>query len=80
MLLGILAWNLCAFVLAYFYYKFRNHQKAKKWDAMTPAEKAEYLATTTDEGNKRSDSRSNPLSLGMTNVSLLLRLDFRFAY
>ncbi|KAI9148210.1 major facilitator superfamily transporter [Paramyrothecium foliicola] len=36
----------------YFYYNWRNRQKAKKWDAMTPEEQHHYRATTTDGGNK----------------------------
>ncbi|KAF8201403.1 allantoate permease [Pholiota molesta] len=39
------------------YYLWRNKQKAKRWDAMTSEQKSEYLATTTDIGNKRLDFR-----------------------
>ncbi|KAF1959709.1 major facilitator superfamily transporter [Byssothecium circinans] len=41
----------------YFYYRWRNSQKAKKWDAMTEEEKEIYRKTTTDAGNKRLDFR-----------------------
>lgn len=37
----------------YFYYRWRNKSKAKKWDAMTPEEQHIYRTTTTDDGNKR---------------------------
>ncbi|KAL2158875.1 hypothetical protein VTH06DRAFT_4067 [Thermothelomyces fergusii] len=39
------------------YYVFRNRQRDKKWNAMTPEERLRYLATTTDQGNKRLDFR-----------------------
>ncbi|KAI1260642.1 major facilitator superfamily transporter [Xylariaceae sp. FL1019] len=41
----------------YWYYRRRNAQKAKVWDAMTAAEQDEYRKTTTDIGNKRLDFR-----------------------
>ncbi|POY75222.1 hypothetical protein BMF94_1854 [Rhodotorula taiwanensis] len=57
-LLGITAFNL---LLMYpgvgAYYKFRNRQKAKQWNALTTAEKRNYLETTTDEGCRRLDFR-----------------------
>jgi len=39
------------------YYMWRNKQRAKLWNAMTPEEQAHYLATTTDVGNRRLDFR-----------------------
>ncbi|KAF8551765.1 allantoate permease [Imleria badia] len=39
------------------YYIWRNRQRAKIWDAMTPEEKAHYLNTTKDVGNRRLDFR-----------------------
>ncbi|KAH7087588.1 major facilitator superfamily transporter [Paraphoma chrysanthemicola] len=41
----------------YFYYRWRNNSKAKKWDAMNEEERDIYTKTTTDEGNKRLDFR-----------------------
>ncbi|KAI0404530.1 major facilitator superfamily transporter [Xylaria palmicola] len=41
----------------YLYYRWRNSQKEKEWDAMTPEEQYEYRKTTTDVGNKRLDFR-----------------------
>ncbi|CED82286.1 Permease of the major facilitator superfamily [Phaffia rhodozyma] len=55
-LIGILCFNLIiVYPGTYFYYGWRNASKNKIWDAMTSEEKSEYLATTTDEGNKRLD-------------------------
>ncbi|KAI0064887.1 allantoate permease [Artomyces pyxidatus] len=39
------------------YYIWRNRQKARVWDAMTPEEQVKYLETTTDVGNRRLDFR-----------------------
>ncbi|KAG2112311.1 allantoate permease [Suillus discolor] len=39
------------------YYIWRNRQRAKIWDAMTTEERAHYLSTTKDVGNRRLDFR-----------------------
>lgn len=39
------------------YYLWRNKQRDKIWNAMTSEQKAEYLATTKDVGNRRLDFR-----------------------
>lgn len=49
--------NIALYVLVKLYYIFRNKHKARKWEAMTTEERLEYLANTTDKGNKRLDFR-----------------------
>jgi hypothetical protein len=61
----------------FFYYRWRNNTKAKKWDAMTPEQQHEYRQTTTDTGNKRYDAL-NGCSMGI-DANVAGRLDFRFA-
>lgn len=39
------------------YYVWRNKERDRKWSALSEDEKLEYLATTTDEGNRRLDFR-----------------------
>ncbi|KAH7882334.1 allantoate permease [Phlebopus sp. FC_14] len=39
------------------YYVWRNRQRAKIWDAMTPEEHSHYLSTTKEVGNRRLDFR-----------------------
>ncbi|KAG2137400.1 allantoate permease [Suillus bovinus] len=39
------------------YYIWRNRQRARIWDAMTTQERAHYLSTTKDVGNRRLDFR-----------------------
>jgi len=56
-LLYILAANLVLWLFAKAYFVIRNKHKAAQWDALSPAEKDNYLATTTDEGNRRLDFR-----------------------
>ncbi|KAM0255378.1 hypothetical protein ACHAQJ_005820 [Trichoderma viride] len=56
-LLAITAISIAWYVFTKFYYIWRNKQRDLKWDAMTQEEKLHYLATTTDEGNKRLDFR-----------------------
>ncbi|KAL2259279.1 hypothetical protein VTK26DRAFT_7105 [Humicola hyalothermophila] len=56
-LLGILCMNIVLYCLVKAYYVFRNKQRDRKWNAMTEEERLNYLATTTDQGNKRLDFR-----------------------
>ncbi|KAK4130237.1 MFS general substrate transporter [Trichocladium antarcticum] len=56
-LLSILCMNIVLYSLVKTYYVLRNRYRDKKWNAMTPEERLHYLATTTDEGNKRLDFR-----------------------
>ncbi|KAG8756359.1 hypothetical protein FRC12_010601 [Ceratobasidium sp. 428] len=54
-LASIAVWNVILFFLVKLYYIQRNKWKAARWNAMTTDEKAHYLETTTDKGNKRLD-------------------------
>ncbi len=56
-LLYIVIGNLALWAFAKAYFVLRNKSKAAKWDALSPAERDHYLATTTDEGNRRLDFR-----------------------
>ena len=52
-LLGLVAYNMALIVLSKGYYMWRNSTREKIWGAMSPSERAHYLATTKDLGNKR---------------------------
>ncbi|KAG8679693.1 hypothetical protein FRC09_018791, partial [Ceratobasidium sp. 395] len=54
-LAGIAVWNVILFFLVKLYYIQRNKWKATRWNVMTTDEKAHYLETTKDKGNKRLD-------------------------
>ncbi|CAE6435676.1 unnamed protein product [Rhizoctonia solani] len=54
-LVGITCWNIVLFCLVKLYYVQRNQWKAAQWNKMTNEEKAHYLETTSDKGNKRLD-------------------------
>jgi sugar phosphate permease len=51
-LIGICVYNIALFVFGKFFYVWRNKVRDRQWSSMTEAEQREYLATTTDEGNK----------------------------
>lgn len=56
-LIGICVYNVFLIVGIKAFYVLINRYRAKKWDAMSKDEKENYLATTTDKGNKRLDFR-----------------------
>ncbi|KAJ6091622.1 hypothetical protein N7467_003591 [Penicillium canescens] len=47
--------TIVAYILAKAYYVARNRWKKTQWEKLTAEEKATYLQTTTDQGNKRLD-------------------------
>jgi hypothetical protein len=47
--------TIVAYILAKAYYVARNRWKKAQWEKLTAEEKATYLQTTTDQGNKRLD-------------------------
>ena len=56
-LLSILVLNIFLYLGTKVYYVKRNAYRDRKWDAMSEDQKMVYVATTTDEGNKRLDFR-----------------------
>ncbi|CAI7622986.1 unnamed protein product [Penicillium glandicola] len=54
-LIAINVATMVAYALAKLYYVRRNQWKKAQWDKLTSEEKATYLNTTTDQGNKRLD-------------------------
>ncbi|KAG0650957.1 putative transporter [Hyphodiscus hymeniophilus] len=56
-LLSILIGNIFLYLGSKLYYVKRNAYRDRKWNSMDQEKKLIYLATTTDEGNKRLDFR-----------------------
>ncbi|KNG88775.1 hypothetical protein ANOM_002799 [Aspergillus nomiae NRRL 13137] len=56
-LVALVAMNISIYLFTKAYYVWRNASRDRKWNAMSEEEKRVYLATTTDEGNKRLDFR-----------------------
>ncbi|KAL4793149.1 major facilitator superfamily domain-containing protein [Aspergillus venezuelensis] len=56
-LVGLISSNMVIYLLTKVYYVWRNKSRARRWDSMSESQQLEYLATTTDEGNKRLDFR-----------------------
>ncbi|CAK7224939.1 hypothetical protein SBRCBS47491_005724 [Sporothrix bragantina] len=56
-LLALNVWNMFLVAFMFVYYPWRNRQKARVWDAMSPAEKDAYIAETVDTGARRLDFR-----------------------
>ena len=56
-LLFLLLINILLYLGTKVYYVKRNSYRDRRWNSMTEEQKLDYLATTTDEGNKRLDFR-----------------------
>ncbi|KAE9375244.1 MFS general substrate transporter [Stipitochalara longipes BDJ] len=56
-LVAICLGNIGLYLVTKVYYVWRNKTRDAKWNAMSEAERLNYLATTTDQGNKRLDFR-----------------------
>ncbi|KZV74111.1 MFS general substrate transporter [Peniophora sp. CONT] len=56
-LIGVNCANLALYALTWFFYRTLNKRRDKTWDRMSTEERAQYLDTTKDEGNKRLDFR-----------------------
>jgi hypothetical protein len=56
-LIGVTALNLVLYSLAKGYYVWKNARRERIWGGMSAEERAEYLKTTKDQGNKRLDFR-----------------------
>ncbi|KAL0935745.1 major facilitator superfamily transporter [Colletotrichum truncatum] len=56
-LVGIASLNIAIYVSAKLYYVWRNKQRDRIWEAMSPEERQRYMDTTTDKGSKRLDFR-----------------------
>jgi hypothetical protein len=56
-LLALLILNIFLYLGTKAYYVKRNAYRDRKWGAMSEDEKMKYLATTSDEGNKRLEFR-----------------------
>ncbi|CAO1624228.1 unnamed protein product [Parajaminaea phylloscopi] len=56
--MAILGVAVCGqYLFIYFYYKWRNASRERKWSAMTKEEQIQYLEVHRDDGNKRLDFR-----------------------
>ncbi|GAM41001.1 hypothetical protein TCE0_041f13781 [Talaromyces pinophilus] len=56
-LIGIASLSLFLFLFAKVYYDLKNYYRARKWNAMSSAERDAHLAANKDSGNKRLDFR-----------------------
>ncbi|RAO67577.1 uncharacterized protein BHQ10_003589 [Talaromyces amestolkiae] len=54
-LIAINVATIVVYALAKVYYEARNRWKKARWEKLSPQEKAHYLETTSDLGNKRLD-------------------------
>ena len=75
-LLGLIAYNIVLILSSKMYYVRRNAWREKAWRGMSEREKAEYLSTTTDKGNKRYVERTRAGALHRR--SMLIARQTRF--
>ncbi|OGE54228.1 hypothetical protein PENARI_c006G05855 [Penicillium arizonense] len=54
-LIGIACWSMVMFIIAKYYYVWRNKKNASIWDNMSSEERQRYVAENKDLGNKRVD-------------------------
>ncbi|KAJ6009515.1 hypothetical protein N7499_005086 [Penicillium canescens] len=54
-LIGIACWSLVMFIIAKYYYVWRNKKNASIWNNMSSEERQRYVAENKDLGNKRVD-------------------------
>ena len=56
-LVALVVTNIFIYLFTKAYYVWRNSQRERRWNVLSDEQKADYLTTTTDEGNKRLDFR-----------------------
>ncbi|KAI0784919.1 MFS general substrate transporter [Abortiporus biennis] len=56
-LIGVCVMNIVLYGLTYLFYRTINKRREKIWNAWTPQQRQEYLATTKDQGNQRINFR-----------------------
>ncbi|OQE30000.1 hypothetical protein PENSTE_c002G04433 [Penicillium steckii] len=56
-LIAIAAWSMVMYVIAWYYYEWRNKKNAAVWNNMDSEERERYLAENSHRGNKRLDFR-----------------------
>lgn len=77
-LLALVAYNIILIISAKLYYRSRNARREKIWGRMSEGDRAYYLETTTDQGNKRCVATLESFVLMTANPTE--RLDFRFVH
>jgi hypothetical protein len=78
-LIGIAVWNIVLYFLTYGYYEYRNRQRDKVWNAMSPQEQADYVRGFLSSSFLISLLSIAFFQLANTKDEGSARLDFRFA-
>ena len=77
-LLALVAYNIILIISSKLYYRSRNARREKIWEGMSEGDRAYYLETTNDQGNKRCVATLESVALMPANQTE--RLDFRFVH